>query len=392
MNDEAPTKQQVAVQKSEPLKHEIAMASDGRRRSLAPENASQAIQFAQLMARSDAAVPERFRNNPGLCLGVTMDAMIFGFNPFALARTAYVVSGAIGYEAKAYVAALNSSGFLRRKLKFTYSGEIKGTHRVKTKTGEIDVPAGTLKCKVVGDVVGEDEILEWETPELGSILQKGSPLWKSDPKLQLFYYGARAWARVHMPEVMLGIQTGDELQDIGGEQEPAAPKPTLIDRVKARREDAGDPVEVALPAPPAATEVEVEEVDAATEEPTPHKEVQAETAATDDPPPPAEQSAPEAEKPKRTRAKAKKDAPAEDPAPAPPADEPGRPQTTEEALDLLKVSVAEKNTREEVETAKLDWMLLITEFTRDEQFDLQAAADEIVARRRLAIGRKAAGG
>ncbi len=379
--------QQLAPIEGKPLKNEIAMQPNARGgRQLAPENASQAMVFAQMMSRSMQAVPDRFRDNPGLCLGVTMDAMTFGFNPFALARSAYIVSGAIGYEAKAYVAALNASGFLKNRLKFFYSGEVKGTHEVRAKDGKRTVPAGTLKCKIIGEVHGEDAPLEWETPELGHIEQKGSPLWSSDPKLQLYYYGVRAWARVYLPEVMMGIQTRDEIEDIGESALPPAPKQTLIERVKERRAASDknpdtQTVEESLPAAEAPVEVEAEPVEADAAMP--------EEAA---PAPAKTRTRKKAAKPEEAKAAPSAEVVTEEPAPSAPAEESGRPKTTEEALDLLKVSVAEKNTREEVETAKLDWMLLITEFTRDEQFDLQAAADEIVARRRLAIGRKAAGG
>lgn len=390
MTDE--TGQQLAPIEGKPLKNEIAMQPTARGgRQLAPENASQAMVFAQMMARSMQAVPDRFRDNPGLCLGVTMDAMTFGFNPFALARSAYIVSGAIGYEAKAYVAALNASGFLKSRLKFSYTGEIKGTHEVRAKDGKRTVPAGTLKCKIVGEVHGEDEPLEWETPELGQIEQKGSPLWSSDPKLQLYYYGVRAWARVYLPEVMMGIQTRDEIEDIGETALPPAPapKPTLIERVKERRAaseknpDAAT-IEGSLPAAQAPVDVEAGPVEA-----------NAETVETDSPPPVkrvGRKKAAPAPDPEPAKEASEPEAPAEEiQPPAPAAEEPGRPKTTEEALDMLRVSVSEKSNREDVETAKLDWMLLITHFTREEQFDLQAAADEIVARRRLAIGRRPAG-
>lgn len=385
-------RQEIVEAESKPLQHDIMAGAADTRRSLAPESASQAITFAALMAKSHSAVPQMFRNNQGLCLGVTMDAMTFGFNPFALARSAYDVSGTLGYEAKIFAAALNTSGFLKKRLRFEYRGDIKGTHKITTKSGTRDAPAGTLVCKVIGELVGEETPLEWETPEIGQITTKNSPLWYSDPKLQLTYYAMRSWVRVHVPEAMLGIRTADELMDREEPDEPPAPRQTLIERVKARREAEAEPdpdtaiVAKALEqASPEITEVEAEPVEAAPE---------AEAATPEDtaPAPVKTRTRKKAVKPEEAKAAPSAEVVTEEPAPSAPADEPGRPKTTEEALDLLKVSVAEKNTREEVETAKLDWMLLITEFTRDEQFDLQAAADEIVARRRLAIGRKAAGG
>lgn len=388
-------RQEIVEAEAAPLRHDIVAGGNDSRRNLAPETASQAITFAALMARSGTAVPQMFRNNQGLCLGVTMDAMTFGFNPFALARSAYEVGGAIGYEAKVYVAALNTSRFLKSRLRTSYTGKIIGTHTIQTKSGTRQAPAGDLKCKIVGHVVGEDELMEWESPELGQITTKNSPLWYSDARLQLFYYTVRSWTRVHVPEAMLGVRTTDELMDRDEPYEPPAPKQTLIERVKARRQEASYTTDETLPPPEKKRRTETEPVDVEAE----NVDVVAETASNPsaslvepepDPAPTGEASRSRRRK-ARTIAKQDDDAPAaENPveSPAPSADEPDRPKTPKEALDLLAMSVGESNSREEVEAAKAAWMASISGFSREDQFDLQARADEIAARRRMDLRRK----
>lgn len=371
-------KQALAITDYKPLKNEIAIqgAGSGRGRQLAPENATQAMTFAQMMARADKAIPEHLRNNVGMCLAVTLDAMSFGFNPIALARGSYAVGNTLSYEAKVYAAALNTSGYLRTRPKISYTGEVSGMHKVKAKEGTRDAPSGDLVCTISAFIVGEEEIKEWSSPKLSEITTKNSPLWYSDPKLQLYYYTMRAWARIHLPEVMLGVQTRDEVDDMGpvidNASEPEAPKQTLIDRVKARRAEAAEPTDVGTIAeafavePAAAEHVEtVDFVDVAPEESAP-----AETA-------PAAETEPVAE--------TQEVAVTEDPLPEAAQETAPAARTIKDAIADIKKKSGEAESVDDLDKTHADWLWTITEFTKEEQFDLQAEGDLIVAKRRVAI-------
>ena len=347
---------QVALADASP-RNEIAMRSMAGPVQLVPANHQQAIVFAQLMAKSGAAVPSMFRGEVGLCLGLTLDAMQCGFNPFALARSSYVVGGALSYESKVFVAALNASGRLRSRLKATYTGAVKGTHKVHTKNGEQEFPAGDLKCRIVGWLVGEDEASEWETPELGAITTKGSPLWRTDPRLQLWYYGARSWARVHAPEIMLGFRSPDEFEDVG---EPVdltpPPKKTLMQKVQEIR------AAEALPAPAdASVDAPAAAVENAPTEPAP-----AAAEVVEEPPP------------KKKRAEKK--------AAAAVVSIATKAEVSNEQLDHLTVlrdAVQSAPTRAALDAVLKEWMVSISHLSRDAQFDLQTEGSEIVARAKL---------
>lgn len=272
---------EVAVHKSEP----IFERPIDRTRQILPATSEQAVAFAQLMAKAESAVPAIFRGKVGICLGVLFDSMQLGFNPFAMARSAYDVGGTLGYEAKVHAAALHQSGYLVGRLRPTYSGSIKGTHKVPTKTGQRDVPAGDLVCTISGTIVGEREPLEWSSPELGQITTKNSPLWVADPRLQLYYYTVRAWGRVYLPEVMLGAMSNDEIEDHPDLRE-VSPRPTLLERVKSRREE-GEPA-----LPPAAEPQEAPEEE---EKPTPRRSRKKKAAAPEPEPIDAEVEAVEPE-------------------------------------------------------------------------------------------------
>ncbi len=178
----------------------LALAGSGGTFTVAPRNMAEMMEFAKLMAISGPCVRPAFRGNPGACLAIALQAFRTGADPFAVANKAYITRSRAGdeqiaYEAQYIHAVVNGSGQLLRRLRPAYSG------------------AGpTRKCVISGWIHGEEDQLEYESPTVGAIEVKNSPLWKSDPDQQLFYYSVRAWARRHLPEVILGMYTPEEVQ------------------------------------------------------------------------------------------------------------------------------------------------------------------------------------
>ena len=162
----------------------------------------EAVDFAKVMCQAEQAIPAAFRRKPGMCLAVTMQALRWGFDPFGVAQNAYVVNDKVAYEAKLMVAAINANAGLAEPLDYQYEGS-----------------GDDLFCRVIGHLYRADgEVIQrlYETPPIGSISPKNSPLWQKDPRQQLAYYGARSWARRHAPEVLLGVYGRDEaVDDVG---------------------------------------------------------------------------------------------------------------------------------------------------------------------------------
>lgn len=204
--------------------------------SVVPRNMGEMMEFAKMMATGGFVIRAAFRGNPGACLAVAMQALRWGADPIALCNKAYVVKNKAGedqvsYEAQAIHAAVNESPKLSRRLRPAYEGA--GPSR---------------KCKIVGWLVGEDEPFEYESPPVSQINPKNSPLWVSDPDQQLFYYSTRAWARRHLPEVLLGVYARDEMEDearaaAATDVTPPPPRPDRRDYAAARDvEPEPDPV------------------------------------------------------------------------------------------------------------------------------------------------------
>ena len=165
---------------------------------------SQAMEVAKLMAISGQAVPGHLRSNPGACLAIAIQAYEWAINPFALANKSYSVNDRLAYESALYHAVVLRRAPIIGRIKIEYSGE-----------------ALTRRCKVSAKARPEEgetnpEPVTYETPKIGDIKPQNSPLWRSDPDQQLFYYAIRAFTRRHFPDVMMGVYTNDELQDDPG--------------------------------------------------------------------------------------------------------------------------------------------------------------------------------
>lgn len=190
MNDTAPA----SVSSRDLTRRELVLASSTSGFSVVPANMAQALEFADVMAKSNQAVRAPFRNNVGACLALALQAWRWGADPFAVANKAYIVNDQLAYEAQLIHAIVNSSALLAKRLRYEFTGD-----------------GNTRKCNVIGWLKGDDDPFEYESPTVDTIAVKNSPLWKGDPDQQLTYYGTRAWARRHLPEVLLGIYSSDEL-------------------------------------------------------------------------------------------------------------------------------------------------------------------------------------
>lgn len=204
-----------------------------------PLDGKHLLDMANMMAGSGFMVRDIYRDNPGACAGLIMVCAPYGLNPFQVSWKTYKASKSddapIAYEAQLVMAMINIGAPIKGKLRPAYSGS-----------------GATLKCTITGFAAETGQELVYESPEVGQIKVKNSPLWVSDPQQQLFYYSARAWCRRYFPEILLGIYTPDEIDVDRPEPTRREPKDVtpeaqrLADRVKQARapvEAAGAPVE-----------------------------------------------------------------------------------------------------------------------------------------------------
>lgn len=184
----------------------LAVIPHGGSLTIQPRSMTECMEIAKLMSISGICIRPVFRGNVGSCLAIVLQAMKWGADPFAVANKAFVVNDQLSYESQLIHAIVNSSPALSERLRATYSGD-----------------GPTRQCLVVGMIRGEAEGREYLSPAFDKITPKNSPLWKTDPDQQLFYYSTRAWARRWVPEILLGIYAPDEVGppiDLTPEPEP----------------------------------------------------------------------------------------------------------------------------------------------------------------------------
>lgn len=199
--------------------------------SMAFRNVAQIMEFAKVMAVAGVAIPKHLRDTPGACMAVCIQAAEWQMSPFAVANKSYSVNDRLAYEAQLVNAVILRRAPIQGRFKISYAGD--GDKR---------------RCRVAAKLNdGSGEEVEYESPEIGKIPVKNSPLWKGDPDQQLFYYSSRAMCRRHFPDVILGIYTQDELMDLPDEREakgrevPPAKVPLLPETPRQSGDAAVDP-------------------------------------------------------------------------------------------------------------------------------------------------------
>ena len=173
----------------------VQIASSASGGALLPQTFGDVVAFAAVMARADLALPKHLRGNDGACMAVAMQAVRWGMDPFAVANKTYSVNDRLAYEAQLVAAVVHMRAGIKGRPNYEYSGE-----------------GATRKCKVIC-TLEDGEVREYETPAIGTITVKNSPLWKSDPDQQLGYFAIRSWARRYTPEVILGVYDRDEIAE-----------------------------------------------------------------------------------------------------------------------------------------------------------------------------------
>lgn len=195
------------------------------------------VHFAELMASAKASIPQELQNNTGDCLAVCLQAAAWQMNPFAVAQKTHVIKGKLGYEAQLVNAVITRWAPIQGRLSYTFSDgweRITGKTQIKQgKNGDYQVPAWAAKdeeglwCEVSGLLHDENQPRTLRVM-LTQAWPRQSTNWANDPKQQLAYAAVKRWARLHCPDVILGIYTPEELNR---RDQPASRQGSQVERV-----------------------------------------------------------------------------------------------------------------------------------------------------------------
>lgn len=146
-------------------------------------------------------VPKHFQGDMASVFIVLQWAFRAGVDPFMMLQGTYVVHGRPGIEAKLAIAMVNTKGPFTGPIEYRLEGQ--GLQRKCTAyaTHRLD---GKIREGVCTMQIAKDK---------GWIDKDGSN-WRSMPDLMLQYRSAMFLARLHCPEVLYGLSTKEELEDI----------------------------------------------------------------------------------------------------------------------------------------------------------------------------------
>jgi hypothetical protein len=164
---------------------------------------NQGWRVAQAFA-SSKMVPAHFQGNTAGVFVVLHMATRMELDPFMVLQNMYMVHGKPGMETKLALALVNTRGPFANPIAWEFDNE-----------------ENPKKCTAFGFLKSNGErrayTLEWDTVVKEKWLDKEGSKWKTLPKLMFMYRSAIFLIRTVCPEVILGLSTFDELQDINGE-------------------------------------------------------------------------------------------------------------------------------------------------------------------------------
>lgn len=163
-----------------------------------------AYKTAQMLSNSGLLPHEVYYGKPENVLICIDIANRMNVSPLMVAQNLYIVKGKPAWSGSFAVAAINGCGKFT-PLNFVFTEDGKGCYAAAKRIAD-------------GKLCMSTEI----TMELASNegwLDKAGSKWKTMPKQMMMYRAASFFARVYCPEVLLGIQTVEEVKDTSGYDE-----------------------------------------------------------------------------------------------------------------------------------------------------------------------------
>ncbi len=177
---------------------------------------------ATLLSKSDL-VPKEFKNNIPNCTIALEMAVRIGASPMAVMQNLYIVHGKPSWSSQFIIAAINSTGnFTPLRFQIEGEGKNKSCFAWATEKGTGETLTGPAVTMEMADKEG------W--------LNKSGSKWKTMPDLMMRYRAATFFGRLYAPEILMGMQTQDEVVDIGDTENKPGGAQDLMKRFKGKEE------------------------------------------------------------------------------------------------------------------------------------------------------------
>ncbi len=164
---------------------------------------------AKMLAASDL-LPQQYQGKPENVI-IALDAAVrLNMSPMLVAQNLYVVQGKPAWSGSFCAAAINGSGKFT-PLEYVFVGQ----------EGEPSHGCMARAVRLSTGTVCTSEAITMQMARDEGWLEKRGSKWKTMPRQMMMYRSASFFARAFCPEVLLGFQTVEEVQDVRGyETEP----------------------------------------------------------------------------------------------------------------------------------------------------------------------------
>lgn len=171
------------------------------------------IQRVAKMFSSSSLIPDTFKGNIANCTIALEMAHRMGANPMAVMQNLYIVHGKPGWSAQFIIACLNQCGKFS-PIRFRIIGD--GDDKTCTAWAKELESGETLEGPPVSIGMAKKE--GWAT--------KSGSKWQTMPDLMLRYRAATFFGRLYAPDLLMGMQSHEELIETNSVREiPAASIP-----------------------------------------------------------------------------------------------------------------------------------------------------------------------
>lgn len=172
-----------------------------------------AQRISKMMAES-TLVPEVYRGKVSNCLIALEMANRIGASPLMVMQNLHIIQGKPSWSSPFIIASLNSCGRFT-KLRFRKSGE----------GDDYGYEAYAKDRKDGEDIIGPK--VTWKMVKEEGWLSKAGSKWKTMPELMFQYRAAAFFGRLHAPDILMGMQTAEEVIDVA---------PVIVESVKENKE------------------------------------------------------------------------------------------------------------------------------------------------------------
>lgn len=170
------------------------------------------------MFASSQLVPQNYQNKPMDCTIAVDMANRMGVSPMMVMQNLYVVHGKPQWSGQACMSLIRGSG------------QFKNVRPVYTGQRNTDSWGCYIQAedKTTGEVVKGTEITIEMAKAEGWYNKSGSK-WKTMPEQMLAYRAAAFFARVYIPNALMGVSVEGEVEDITKEPLPVTDEPLLFE-------------------------------------------------------------------------------------------------------------------------------------------------------------------